>query len=304
MQRTEDCLSALVLDQLHTRELSTLREAKARAHLVSCERCRQRFERMQLEAIRFAKEAPPLRPIEAARPLHLRLGWLAPAASTLAAAAVLVLWLQGNPSLTTPAQPLPSEVGSHVGPAELRPRGDDPQASPPRVAPAPVTDAPVAPEPAAPGVGSAESPSNATTPAPNTNRTKGAGPTLRFFVRRGDRVLDGEPRMKLFAGDELRFALGLDRSAHCGVWGREASGTLSAYAVASSLVRLEPGQGQLLEGATRLDQSLGSETLIAVCCQQPSSAESVRLALQSASVHELPGNCSQSEVTIEKVSAP
>lgn len=303
MQRTEECLSALVLDQLHTHELSTRREAKVRGHLVSCERCSQRFERMQLEAIRFAKEAPPLRRIEAARPLHLRLGWLAPAASALAAAAALVLWLQGNPSLHAPAQPLPGNVGG-VGSAGLRPRGDDPQASPSREAPAPVADDPVAPEPAAPGVGSAVNPPTATIPTPNANRTKGAGPSLRFFVRRGDRVLDGEPRMKLFAGDELRFALGVDRSAHCGVWGREATGKLSAYAVAPALAKIEPGQGQLLEGATRLDQSLGSETLIAVCCEQPNSAESVTLALQAASLQELPGSCSQSEVAIEKVPAP
>jgi len=146
------------------------------------------------------------------------------------------------------------------------------------------------------GVGLGRLPLSGDSPARETSlgtRSKGAGATIAYVVKRGSESFWGEPGQVLAAGDELRFAVSSDRPLYAGVWGVDALGKTSAYHGSPELAKVDAGHRQPLPGAVVLDDSLGEERLVAVFCARPVPGAELASAVASApSAPRLPAACS------------
>ncbi|HEU4581382.1 MAG TPA: zf-HC2 domain-containing protein [Polyangiaceae bacterium] len=134
-----------------------------------------------------------------------------------------------------------------------------------------------------------------------STRAKGAGAAFGFVVRRGERSFAGEPGEVLHPGDVLRFTLSSALPSYAGVWGVDALGRVSPYQAGAQLAFVPAGRQQALPEAAELDESLGSERLIAVVCSRPVPASEVGAALGAdPGAPRLPDGCSSETLAIVK----
>lgn len=100
-------------------------------------------------------------------------------------------------------------------------------------------------------------------------RAKG-GDRLEVYASRDgqvDRLLPGEA---LAPGDALRFEVGAAERAWVVVLGLDAAGAVTAYAGGEGGgVPLDPGATSLLPGSVVLDDTPGTERLVALFCERP-----------------------------------
>jgi hypothetical protein len=113
-ERSEACLSDLTFDAWRASELEPSEREAAEAHLAACQRCRERQQALDAVASEFLAQLPTLPPrskavsraraAAAGRPsLRLVTAW----ATSLAAAAALLVWIGGGSGLFAPAELAP-----------------------------------------------------------------------------------------------------------------------------------------------------------------------------------------------------
>lgn len=116
-----------------------------------------------------------------------------------------------------------------------------------------------------------------------TIRSKG-GDSLAVFASRGgevDRLLPGDP---LSPGDAIRFEVAVPRRSWVVVLGIDAAGAVTPYAGGDAGVPLEPGAATLLPGSIVLDDTPGTERLVALFCERPVDAREAIRAGEAALV--------------------
>jgi hypothetical protein len=113
---------------------------------------------------------------------------------------------------------------------------------------------------------------------------KGGGPMLAVFAQRDARVFEVKPGAKLKAGDRIRFKVAAAGLPYVLVASRDGKGAFTVYAPwgAMESIKLEPqAPGNVeLPGAVELDDTLGTEQLVAVFSSSPVKATEVEKALE------------------------
>jgi hypothetical protein len=132
----------------------------------------------------------------------------------------------------------------------------------------------------------------------DATRIKG-GARLGFFVKHGDAVRRGGPGEPVVAGDLVRFVVSTPRPAHLAIVGLDARGVGSVYFPAPGAAdTVAAGTDVELPRATRLDDTLGPETVAAFFCERPVDLAAVRADPRSA-----PPGCTVDRLDWVKVGA-
>lgn len=122
------------------------------------------------------------------------------------------------------------------------------------------------------------------TPEPDGEiRLKGVSGELDVFVKRNGKVFRWQTEA-LKPGDQLRYSFRAPEPLHVMVLSREASGAVNQYFPAESASFAVDRGVTLSKVATELDDTLGTETLWAVFCQKPFTADNLRQQLEQAGV--------------------
>lgn len=144
-------------------------------------------------------------------------------------------------------------------------------------------------------------PQNVVTPAAAT-RTKG-GLGLRVFRWKGDRAAETASGDAFRAGDRLRFVVDLPTHGQVNIIGVEPSGRhYVAWPVSSvpAETRLGPATQLPLDGAVRLDDTVGTETLYLVQCSGSEGPERCTTGGE-VRVPTCPPQCAMTPFVLEKV---
>ncbi len=136
-----------------------------------------------------------------------------------------------------------------------------------------------------------------------TTRTKGA-PTLQFYIRRGDAVLEGGPGERLYPGDHVRFAYSWTEPGYITVLSRDGAGELSVYFPSDAgAYAAQPGERVDLPGAVQLDEVTGPEVFYGVFCAREVSPERLRQALLAERDASTIHGCELDRVRVDKRAA-
>lgn len=110
--------------------------------------------------------------------------------------------------------------------------------------------------------------------AANAVRTKGAGFAVSTYVKFAGQEQPGTLYMgqPLTSGDRLQFRVDVPRAGYLGIFAVDARGTVSVfYPPEGELSRVMPGRDQALGTAVELDDSPGTETVLALLCEKPTA---------------------------------
>jgi hypothetical protein len=131
-------------------------------------------------------------------------------------------------------------------------------------------------------------------------RLKGVSGELDLFVRRGKKVFRWQTE-SLQPGDQLRYSFRAPEPLHVMVLSREASGAVNQYFPAEpSSFAVDLGV-TLSKNATELDATLGAETLWAIFCPKPFTADGFVSQLQSGGVIAPGDGCATQRLEFTKV---
>lgn len=131
-------------------------------------------------------------------------------------------------------------------------------------------------------------------------RLKGVSGELEIFVRREKKVFrwQAEP---LHPGDQLRYSFRAPEPLNVMVLSREASGAVNQYFPEDRQSFAVNMGATLSKSATELDATLGVETLWAVFCQKPFTAEGLLQQLQSSGTIAPAEGCATQRLEFTKV---
>jgi len=132
---------------------------------------------------------------------------------------------------------------------------------------------------------------------PSPTRTKGAT-QLGFFVTGAEGTRVGAPGEIVHPGDTLTFTVSAPAATHVAILSRDGAGKASVYHPEVAVVA---GRGTLLPTATVLDETLGTERIVAVFCEGAIDVEPLRLSLARGEPSAAPEGCHAETVTIEKL---
>jgi hypothetical protein len=137
-------------------------------------------------------------------------------------------------------------------------------------------------------------------------RTKGAGPELGFYVKRGELVFEGVAGQTVAPGDQLRFVVSAHGYAHVAVLSRGADGQVSAYFPAGpQAASVDPDRtGSALDGAVELDGSLAQETVYGVFCEAPFLLAPLLAELQRSAELVAADGCAVTSLPLRKALVP
>lgn len=137
------------------------------------------------------------------------------------------------------------------------------------------------------------------------DRLKG-GPSLGFYVRRGDEVFRGRTGEQVRPGDQLRFTWRSDRPAYLAILSLDAARTVSTYYPPPNAreVLVPTGNEVALEGAVELDAMLGPERLFAISCDRAPNLDTLREQLSSTQQLSAPPNCQIQQLDLFKEPQP
>jgi len=113
-------------------------------------------------------------------------------------------------------------------------------------------------------------------------RSKGSF-ALSAFVKRGETVERARSGEVFHPGDALRFSYSADRDGYLAIVSVDARQVVSVYhpAAGDQAPAAPAGAANVLPGSTILDDTLGAETVIGVCCPGPFAVAAVRQGAKS-----------------------
>jgi hypothetical protein len=140
-------------------------------------------------------------------------------------------------------------------------------------------------------------------PAPQSVRSKGK-PELGYFVKRGERVVEGVPGSVLHPGDRIRFVTSSDRPRYLALLDQDGRGVTVYYPATSDAARVPAGSEVPLDFSVELDAYPGSERVFALFCDEPFAIAPVRDALQAGGAVPVLAGCSLANLELYKEAAP
>lgn len=145
-------------------------------------------------------------------------------------------------------------------------------------------------------------------------RTKGAISLVVIVQDASGNVRRLTPKDFVHPGESMRFELTVAQPGHAGVVGLDAAGTTTVYVPAEgALISVEQRVPLTLPGAIVMDETLGTERLVAVSCNAPYSVQQLKEAGKRAlaaeggvpsRVRRLDLPCAQATVDIQKKPTP
>jgi hypothetical protein len=148
-----------------------------------------------------------------------------------------------------------------------------------------------------------------------SERSKGGGWQLGVVVQHSNGHTERvSPGAALAPGDRLRFEIAAPQDAFVSVISLDARASVTAFVPdTGNALPVKAGRHQLLDGAVRLDDSLGPERLLLSACAQTIAVDQVVAAARAelnkangkiAEVGTLPLPCKQTSFWIRKEKRP
>ena len=131
-------------------------------------------------------------------------------------------------------------------------------------------------------------------------RTKGR-PRMTVYVRRDQRVFTLADEA-LQEGDALAFAYSSSRDSHLALFDIDGGRVALLHPTGPLTLPVEAGVDVELEVAVELDASLSEERIVAVFCNEPTSADELAASLEGG--RSLPEGCSSDSIELRKVGVP
>jgi hypothetical protein len=123
----------------------------------------------------------------------------------------------------------------------------------------------------------------ATSSVDDTTRTKGALSLVVIVRDTSGNVRRITPEEVVHPGESLRFELTTAESGYVGVIGLDAAGVTTVYAPAQgTMTSVTKGSPAALPDTIVMDETLGTERLVAVVCGEPRSAQQLKTAGERA----------------------
>ena len=121
-----------------------------------------------------------------------------------------------------------------------------------------------------------------------TERSKG-GPSIGFFVKRGERIRRGSTGEEVIPGELVRFTYTTERPLYFALLHADSTRAAIHFPTQPNAARIDAGREIPLDFSIRLDSLLGTERVYGLFCEEPIPLEPVRARLeQSGSFAELP----------------
>ena len=121
-----------------------------------------------------------------------------------------------------------------------------------------------------------------------TERSKG-GPSIGFFVKRGEHIRRGSTGEEVIPGELLRFTYSTERPLYFALLHADSAGATIHFPTQPNAARIDAGREIPLDFSIRLDSRLGTERVYGVFCEEPIALEPVRARLErSGSLSALP----------------
>jgi hypothetical protein len=155
-------------------------------------------------------------------------------------------------------------------------------------------------------LGGDQPPPHSATPAdraPQETRVKG-GPDLGYFVKRGERVVAGEPGRALRPGDRVRFTVTSERAQQFALFNRDGRGATVYYPSGQRSAAIAAGKAVPLDFSVELDDYVGVERVLGVFCERPFELEPVRRSFDGPAQPSAPAGCTLRSVELRKEPAP
>jgi hypothetical protein len=135
-------------------------------------------------------------------------------------------------------------------------------------------------------------------------RSKGP-PHLTFFVKRAGEVTVGVAGQRVFAGDQLRFAVTSEKPQQLAILGRDSTGAAFVYhSTSGRSVAVDAGRDVALGTSIELDAAPGTEQIWGVFCDQPFEVAPLRATLAALGTVQSPSGCTIDRLTLEKGAPP
>lgn len=133
-------------------------------------------------------------------------------------------------------------------------------------------------------------------------RTKG-GPSVAFFLRRGETVTEAGPDTVLRPGDHIRFVYSTARPQHLAILNRDAQGVSVYYPSGAHAVAVAPGNAVPLDFSVELDAYVGRERVFALFCDAPIALGPVKQTLEDTGDLAAPAGCVVRTIDLQKAPA-
>lgn len=132
-----------------------------------------------------------------------------------------------------------------------------------------------------------------------TERSKG-GPSIGFFVKRGERIRRGITGEEVIPGELLRFTYSTERPLYFALLHADSGGATIHFPTQPNAARIDAGRDIPLDFSIRLDSRLGTEMVFGVFCEEAIALEPIRARLESSgSLADLP-RCRVDPVELKK----
>lgn len=121
-----------------------------------------------------------------------------------------------------------------------------------------------------------------------TERSKG-GPSIGFFVKRGERIRRGATGEEVIPGELLRFTYTTERPLYFALLHADSAGATVHFPMQPNAARIDAGREIPLDFSIRLDSRLGTERVYGVFCEEAIALEPIRIRLaRTGSLSGLP----------------
>lgn len=133
--------------------------------------------------------------------------------------------------------------------------------------------------------------------------TRGKGkPALAFYVKHGELVREGGPGEIVRPGDAINFTLSTDAPAYVAIISVDGAGVVSAYYPEGATAAAIPaGRDQVLPRSVLLDDTLGSERVVAAFCDRPIAVAEIAAAVARGAI---PSGCVGDALRLDKRRMP
>ncbi len=114
-------------------------------------------------------------------------------------------------------------------------------------------------------------------------RSKGPPASVGMYVQHGQDVRRALPGEAVAPGDSVRFVYSSREPSYLAILSLDGAGVATVYfPQGPEMAAIPPGVDALLPLATRLDGTLGQETVLALFCPSPRALQPLREALQAS----------------------
>lgn len=135
-------------------------------------------------------------------------------------------------------------------------------------------------------------------------RLKGNADRITFFVKRGERVFQGESGGLVAPHDQIRFATTTLASKHVVILGLDTENHASVYFPDGDRAATVPvGENVLLPSAIELDNATGEERIFALFCEAPVPIDPIRRSVETGAT-TFPETCTVDRLTLDKQRLP